>query len=114
MIILLIDDDAAMRSMLTDFLTRRRIAVVADSNGADALARLDRERVDAVVHDRHGDPAAVDAEAAGDTLPLPLPPAVWTGLGWWSGGPLAPLVSHLTWTALMISFPVIRLIEVRA
>ena len=40
--------------------------------------------------------------------------AVWTGLGWWSGGPLAPLVSHLTWTALMISFPVIRPIQVRA
>jgi uncharacterized protein len=40
--------------------------------------------------------------------------AVWSGLGWWSGGPLAPLVSHLTWTALMISFPVIRPSEVRA
>ena len=52
MTILLIDDDAAMRAMLTDFLTRRRIAVVADSNGADALARLDRERVDAVVVDK--------------------------------------------------------------
>lgn len=52
MTILLIDDDAAMRAMLTDFLTRRRIAVVADSNGADALARLDREHVDAVVVDK--------------------------------------------------------------
>ena len=40
--------------------------------------------------------------------------AVWSGFGWWSGGPLAPLVSHLTWTALMISFPVIRRSEVRA
>jgi membrane protease YdiL (CAAX protease family) len=40
--------------------------------------------------------------------------AVWSGLGWWSGGPLAPLVSHLTWTALMISLPVIRPSEVRA
>jgi membrane protease YdiL (CAAX protease family) len=40
--------------------------------------------------------------------------AVWSGLGWWSGGPFAPLVSHLTWTALMISFPVVRPTEVRA
>lgn len=40
--------------------------------------------------------------------------AAWSGLGWWSGGPLAPLVSHLTWTALMISFPVVRPSEVRA
>jgi membrane protease YdiL (CAAX protease family) len=40
--------------------------------------------------------------------------AVWSGLGWWSGGPLAPLVSHLAWTALMISFPVIRPSEVAA
>ncbi|MDQ5832301.1 MAG: CPBP family glutamic-type intramembrane protease, partial [Actinomycetota bacterium] len=40
--------------------------------------------------------------------------AVWSGLGWWSGGPLAPLVSHLAWTGLMISFPVIRPSEVRA
>ena len=40
--------------------------------------------------------------------------AVWSGLGWWSGGPLAPLASHLAWTALMISFPVVRPSEVRA
>jgi len=40
--------------------------------------------------------------------------AAWSGLGWWSGGPLAPLVSHLTWTALMISFPVVRPSEIRA
>lgn len=40
--------------------------------------------------------------------------AVWSALGWWSGGPLAPLASHLAWTALMISFPVIRPTEVRA
>src|SRR5687768_1478123 len=52
MTILLIDDDAAMRAMLTDFLARRRIAVVADANGADALARLQREHVDAVVVDK--------------------------------------------------------------
>jgi membrane protease YdiL (CAAX protease family) len=39
--------------------------------------------------------------------------ALWSGLGWWSGGPLAPLVSHVAWTALMISFPVIRPSEVR-
>lgn len=40
--------------------------------------------------------------------------AVWSGLGWWSGGPLAPLVSHVAWTALMITFPVVRPSEVRA
>lgn len=40
--------------------------------------------------------------------------AMWSALGWWSGGPLAPLVSHLAWTALMISFPVVRPSEVRA
>ncbi|MGH2672942.1 MAG: CPBP family glutamic-type intramembrane protease [Actinomycetota bacterium] len=40
--------------------------------------------------------------------------AVWSGLGWWSGGPAAPLVSHVAWTALMISFPVIRPGEDRA
>jgi membrane protease YdiL (CAAX protease family) len=40
--------------------------------------------------------------------------AVWSGLGWWSGGPLAPLVSHVAWTALMISYPVVRPSEVRA
>jgi membrane protease YdiL (CAAX protease family) len=34
--------------------------------------------------------------------------AVWTGLGWWSGGALAPMVSHMVWTALMVSFPVVR------
>lgn len=34
--------------------------------------------------------------------------AVWSGLGWWSGGALAPLVCHAAWTALMLSFPVVR------
>jgi DNA-binding NtrC family response regulator len=52
MTILIIDDDAAMRAILTDFLTRRRIPVIADSNGADALARLEREHIDAVVVDK--------------------------------------------------------------
>jgi membrane protease YdiL (CAAX protease family) len=34
--------------------------------------------------------------------------AVWCALGWWSGGALAPLVSHAVWTALMLWFPVVR------
>jgi membrane protease YdiL (CAAX protease family) len=34
--------------------------------------------------------------------------AAWTGLGWWCGGALAPLASHAVWTALMLSFPVVR------
>jgi membrane protease YdiL (CAAX protease family) len=34
--------------------------------------------------------------------------AVWTGLGWWCGGALAPLASHAVWTALMLSLPVVR------
>lgn len=34
--------------------------------------------------------------------------AVWGALGWWSGGVLAPLASHAAWTALMLSFPVVR------
>ncbi|MGH2590382.1 MAG: lysostaphin resistance A-like protein [Actinomycetota bacterium] len=34
--------------------------------------------------------------------------AVWGALGWWSGGALAPLVCHAAWTALMLSFPVVR------
>ena len=32
---------------------------------------------------------------------------VWTALGWWSGGALAPLASHLAWTSLMLAFPVV-------
>jgi membrane protease YdiL (CAAX protease family) len=31
--------------------------------------------------------------------------ALWTWLGWWSGGALAPLASHALWTALMLAFP---------
>lgn len=31
--------------------------------------------------------------------------AVWTGLGWWSGGVLAPLASHILWTGLMLALP---------
>jgi membrane protease YdiL (CAAX protease family) len=38
--------------------------------------------------------------------------AVWCGLGWWCGGALAPLASHGVWTALMISFPVVRHAEI--
>ncbi len=34
--------------------------------------------------------------------------AAWTLLGWWSGGVLAPLLSHGVWTALMLSLPVVR------
>lgn len=33
--------------------------------------------------------------------------AVWTALGWWTGGALAPLTSHAVWTALMLSAPVV-------
>lgn len=31
--------------------------------------------------------------------------AVWAGLGWWTGGVLASLVSHILWTGLMIGLP---------
>lgn len=31
--------------------------------------------------------------------------AVWAGLGWWSGGVLAPLGSHILWTGLMLALP---------
>lgn len=34
--------------------------------------------------------------------------AVWTLLGWWSGGALAPLACHAAWTLLMLSLPVVR------
>lgn len=33
---------------------------------------------------------------------------VWSILGWWCGGALAPLVCHAVWTTLMLSFPVVR------
>ena len=52
MTVLVIDDDAAMRAMLMDVLTRRRMHVMADSNGADALARLQGTSVDVVVVDK--------------------------------------------------------------
>src|ERR671925_344866 len=32
---------------------------------------------------------------------------VWSALGWWSGGALAPLGCHVVWTGLMLSFPVV-------
>lgn len=31
--------------------------------------------------------------------------AVWAGLGWWTGGVLASLASHILWTGLMIGLP---------
>ena len=34
--------------------------------------------------------------------------AVWTILGWWTGGFLASLCCHGVWTALMLAFPVVR------
>jgi membrane protease YdiL (CAAX protease family) len=34
--------------------------------------------------------------------------AVWTILGWWTGGFLASLCCHAVWTALMLAFPVVR------
>lgn len=34
--------------------------------------------------------------------------AVWTILGWWSGGFLASVCCHGAWTGLMLAFPVVR------
>lgn len=34
--------------------------------------------------------------------------AVWAALAWWTGGVLASLLCHSVWTALMLSFPVVR------
>lgn len=34
--------------------------------------------------------------------------AVWTALAFWSGGFLASLCCHSTWTALMLAFPAVR------
>jgi membrane protease YdiL (CAAX protease family) len=34
--------------------------------------------------------------------------AVWSALSWWTGGPLASIVCHVLWTALMLGFPVVR------
>jgi membrane protease YdiL (CAAX protease family) len=31
--------------------------------------------------------------------------AVWTSVGAWSGGVLAPIASHLLWTGLMLAWP---------
>ena len=52
MTILLIDDDVEMRAMLTDVLMRRRMHVIAHSNGPDALAGLERAPVDAIIVDK--------------------------------------------------------------
>ena len=35
--------------------------------------------------------------------------AVWAALAWWTGGVLASLLCHSVWTALMLSFPVVRI-----
>jgi len=35
--------------------------------------------------------------------------AVWAALAWWTGGVLATLLCHSVWTALMLSFPVVRI-----
>jgi membrane protease YdiL (CAAX protease family) len=34
--------------------------------------------------------------------------AVWTALGVWSGGVLAPIVCHVVWTGLMIVYPPVQ------
>jgi membrane protease YdiL (CAAX protease family) len=31
--------------------------------------------------------------------------ALWAALGWWSGGMIASLVSHILWTGLMLALP---------
>jgi membrane protease YdiL (CAAX protease family) len=31
--------------------------------------------------------------------------ALWTALAWWTGEVLAPIVSHMLWTGLMLGFP---------
>jgi CAAX protease family protein len=31
--------------------------------------------------------------------------ALWGVLGWWTGGILAPMASHMLWTGLMLGFP---------
>jgi membrane protease YdiL (CAAX protease family) len=35
--------------------------------------------------------------------------AVWSALAWWTGGALASIVCHATWTALILGFPVVRI-----
>jgi membrane protease YdiL (CAAX protease family) len=32
---------------------------------------------------------------------------IWSALGWWSGGAVAPLACHVVWTTLMLSFPAV-------
>jgi CheY-like chemotaxis protein len=49
--ILLVEDDAAVRLLLTDFLMARGYQVESASNGAEALARLREQRPDAMVMD---------------------------------------------------------------
>lgn len=34
--------------------------------------------------------------------------AVWTALGWWTGGFVASVCCHAVWTALMLALPVVR------
>jgi membrane protease YdiL (CAAX protease family) len=53
--------------------------------------------------------AYVGANAASASLPLLagaiVGGAVWTALGAWSDGVVAPIASHLVWTALMLVWP---------
>ena len=53
--------------------------------------------------------AAVGVNAAWASTPLlagaVVGGALWTWLATWSGGVVAPLVSHLVWTGLMLSWP---------
>ena len=53
--------------------------------------------------------AAIGVNAAWASVPLlagaVVGGALWTWLATWSGGVIAPLVSHLVWTGLMLSWP---------
>jgi DNA-binding response OmpR family regulator len=49
--VLVIDDDAMLRSFIVELLTRRGYAVVEAENGRDALALLDSRRFQVVITD---------------------------------------------------------------
>src|SRR5262245_22190884 len=49
--VLVVEDDPAIRAVITDVLDDRGFAVVASSNGAEALRELDHLRPDVVVLD---------------------------------------------------------------
>ncbi len=51
--LLLIDDDAAVCEVVSATLTQRGYEVLSSSSGAEALATLEREEVDAIVTDLH-------------------------------------------------------------